>query len=65
MRLSVWIILIVTPTVWQQRANLFSDLPSSLNRFNKYAQTFPSHYPVLIDAGIIDMFAENLRNNFL
>ncbi|PHM51392.1 AI-2E family transporter [Xenorhabdus sp. KK7.4] len=64
MGISALIILIVAPTVWQQGLNLFSDLPNMLNRFKEYARTFPSRYPVLVDVGIIDMFAENLRNKF-
>ncbi|MCC8366458.1 AI-2E family transporter [Xenorhabdus sp. PB61.4] len=64
MGISALIILIVAPTVWQQGLNLFSDLPNMLNRFKEYARTFPSRYPILVDVGIIDMFAENLRNKF-
>ncbi|CDL83551.1 AI-2E family transporter [Xenorhabdus szentirmaii] len=62
MGISALIILIVAPTVWQQGLNLFSDLPNMLNRFNEYAHTLPSRYPALVDAGIIDMIADNLRS---
>ncbi|WP_340622195.1 AI-2E family transporter [Xenorhabdus siamensis] len=61
MGISALIILIVAPTVWQQGVNLFSDLPNMINHFNEYAHTLPSRYPALVDAGIIEMFAENLR----
>ncbi|AYA39987.1 AI-2E family transporter [Xenorhabdus nematophila] len=62
MGISSLVILIVAPTVWQQGLNLFSDLPNMLNRFNVYAHTLPARYPALVDAGIIDMIADNLRS---
>ncbi|PHM45809.1 hypothetical protein Xmau_00197 [Xenorhabdus mauleonii] len=62
MGISALIILIVAPTVWQQGLNLFSDLPNMLNRFNEYALTLPARYPELVNAGIIDMIADNLRS---
>lgn len=59
--LAALIVLIVAPTVWQQGLNLVIDLPNMLNRFHDYAMMLPSRYPALVDAGIIDMAAENLR----
>ncbi|CDH33373.1 AI-2E family transporter [Xenorhabdus bovienii] len=61
MGISALVILIVAPTVWQQGLNLFSDLPNMFNRFNEYAHTLTSRYPALVDAGIIEMIADNLR----
>ncbi|WP_145595025.1 AI-2E family transporter [Yersinia aleksiciae] len=55
-------VFVVAPTVWQQGNNLISDMPKMLNKFNAFAQTLPSRYPALVDAGIVDMMAENLRN---
>ena len=46
----------------QQGINLMSDLPGMLNQFYNYAATLPKRYPALVDAGIIDMMAENLRS---
>ena len=37
-------------------------MPKMLNKFNAFAQTLPSRYPALVDAGIVDMMAENLRS---
>ncbi|OTA18898.1 hypothetical protein Xbed_02884 [Xenorhabdus beddingii] len=62
MGISALVILIIAPTVWQQGLNLFSDLPNMFNRFNDYAHTLPSRYPALVDAGIIEMVADNLRS---
>lgn len=33
-----------------------------VTRFNEFAQTLPERYPALVDAGIIDMMADNLRS---
>ncbi|MFO6296379.1 AI-2E family transporter [Rahnella selenatireducens] len=53
---------VVAPVTWQQGVNLLADLPSMLNRFYDFAATLPKRYPALVDAGIIDMMAENLRS---
>ncbi|AKF37292.1 AI-2E family transporter [Yersinia enterocolitica] len=55
-------VFVVAPTVWQQGNNLMSDMPKMLNKFNAFAQTLPARYPALVDAGIVDMMAENLRS---
>ncbi|MGL4859705.1 MAG: AI-2E family transporter [Enterobacteriaceae bacterium] len=59
--LSMLAVLVVAPTVWQQGVNLTAELPRMLNHFYDYAKTFPARYPALVDVGIIDMIAENLR----
>ncbi|VEA69332.1 Domain of uncharacterised function DUF20 [Serratia rubidaea] len=50
------------PTAWQQGMNLMTDLPGMVNQFYNFAATLPKRYPALVDAGIIDMMAENLRS---
>jgi len=55
-------IFVVAPVTWQQGVNLLADLPSMLNRFYDFAATLPRRYPALVDAGIIDMMAENMRS---
>ncbi|MCK8538893.1 AI-2E family transporter [Yersinia ruckeri] len=59
--IALLLILVVAPTAWQQGINLVADMPKMLNQFNAYAQTLPSRYPALVDAGIVDMMAENMR----
>ncbi|GAB2953550.1 AI-2E family transporter [Hafnia psychrotolerans] len=54
-------VFVIAPVTWQQSINLMADLPSMLNRFYDFAATLPKRYPALVDAGIIDMMAENLR----
>ncbi|AFH92136.1 TPA: AI-2E family transporter [Providencia stuartii] len=60
--ISAMVILIIAPTAWQQGINLVGDLPKMVTRFNEFAQTLPERYPALVDAGIIDMMADNLRS---
>ncbi|CNE06353.1 AI-2E family transporter [Yersinia nurmii] len=59
--IAMLLVLVVAPTAWQQGINLISDMPKMLNQFNAYAQTLPTRYPALVDAGIVDMMAENMR----
>jgi putative permease len=61
MGISAMVFLIIVPIVWQQGMNLLFDLPSMVNSFNEYAKALPERYPALVDAGIIDMIADNLR----
>lgn len=61
MGISTMFFLIIVPIVWQQGMNLLFDLPSMVNSFNEYAKALPERYPALVDAGIIDMIADNLR----
>ncbi len=55
-------VFVVAPTAWQQGINLASDMPKMINKFNDFAHTLPARYPALVDAGIVDMMAENLRS---
>jgi len=61
MGISAMVFLIIVPIVWQQGMNSLFDLPSMVNSFNEYAKALPERYPALVDAGIIDMIADNLR----
>lgn len=54
-------LFVIAPATWQQGVNLATDLPSMLNHFYAYAQSLPKRYPALVDAGIIDMMAEDVR----
>lgn len=62
---SVMVIFILAPTVWTQGMNLLLDMPNMFNRFNEFANTLPERFPALVDAGIIDMMAANLRAKLL
>jgi putative permease len=40
-------------------------MPGMLNKLSDFAATVPRRYPALMDAGIIDAMAENMRNRVL
>ncbi|MEL7694222.1 MULTISPECIES: AI-2E family transporter [Pantoea] len=55
-------VLIVAPVAWQQGINLTRDLPNMLNKLYLFSAGLPKRFPALMDAGIIDLIAENLRS---
>ncbi|MGS9379383.1 AI-2E family transporter, partial [Salmonella enterica subsp. enterica serovar Infantis] len=56
---------VVMPIAWQQGIYLIRDLPGMLNKLSDFAATVPRRYPALMDAGIIDARAENMRTRML
>lgn len=50
---------------WQQGIYLIRDMPGMLNKLSDFAATLPRRYPALMDAGIIDAMAENMRSRML
>ena len=52
---------VVMPIAWQQGIYLIRDMPGMLNKLSDFAATLPRRYPALMDAGIIDAMAENMR----
>lgn len=56
---------VVLPVAWQQGIYLIRDMPGMLNKLSDFAATLPRRYPALMDAGIIDAMAENMRNRML
>lgn len=55
------LLLVVAPVAWQQGINLIRDMPGMFNKLSDFAATLPHRYPALMDAGIIDVMADNLR----
>ena len=56
---------VVMPVAWQQGIYLIRDMPGMLNKLSDFAATVPRRYPALMDAGIIDAMAENMRSRKL
>ncbi|AFJ46179.1 AI-2E family transporter [Shimwellia blattae] len=54
-------VLVVAPIAWQQGIYLIRDMPGMLTKLSDFASTLPERYPALVDAGIIDAIAENMR----
>ena len=55
----------VVMPVAQQGIYLIRDMPGMLNKLSDFAATLPRRYPALMDAGIIDAMAENMRSRML
>lgn len=53
--------LVVAPIAWQQGIYLIRDMPTMLSRLSDFAATLPQRYPALVDVGILDAMAENMR----
>jgi len=56
---------VVLPIAWQQGINLIRDMPGMLSKLSDFAATLPRRYPALMDAGIIDAMAENMRTRIM
>ncbi|EKY3232503.1 AI-2E family transporter [Cronobacter malonaticus] len=56
---------VVVPVAWQQGIYLIRDIPGMLNKLSDYAATLPKRFPALMDAGIIDAIAENMRTRII
>ncbi|ELY6147351.1 AI-2E family transporter [Cronobacter sakazakii] len=56
---------VVVPVAWQQGINLIRDIPGMLNKLSNFAATLPKRFPALMDAGIIDAIAENMRTRII
>ena len=53
---------VVMPVAWQQGIYLIAICLVCLNRLSDFAATLPRRYPALMDAGIIDAMADNMRS---
>lgn len=51
----------VVMPIARNRIYLIRDMPGMLNKLSDFAATLPRRYPALMDAGIIDAMAENMR----
>lgn len=56
---------VVLPIAWQQGIYLIRDMPGMLSKLSDFAATLPRRYPALMDAGIIDAMAENMRTRIM
>lgn len=57
--------LVVAPVAWQQGIYLIRDMPTMLSHLSDYAATLPKRYPALVDVGIFDAMAENMRSRLM
>ena len=59
------LVLVVAPVASQQGIYLIRDMPGMLNKLTDYAATLPKRYPTLVDVGIFDAMAENMRSRMM
>lgn len=63
--LSVFLFVVMLPSLWNQAVKFFKDLPSMLNLLNEWLQTLPEHYPELIDYAMLDSIMHSLKGKIL
>lgn len=63
--LSVFLFVVMLPTLWNQAVTFFKDLPSMFNLLNEWLQTLPEHYPELIDYAMLDSIMTSIRSKIL
>lgn len=63
--LSVFLFIVIFPTLWNQTISLFQDLPSMFNQLNAWLQAIPEHYPEVIDYAMLDSIISGLKEKIL
>lgn len=63
--LSVFLFVVMLPSLWNQALKFFKDLPSMLNLLNEWVQTLPEHYPEVIDYAMLDSMVNSLKSKIL
>ncbi|EIJ67388.1 MULTISPECIES: AI-2E family transporter [Pasteurellaceae] len=52
----------LVPTLLNQTANLFSDLPNMMNKLHQWLISLPEHYPELVDYQMINSLFNTIRD---
>ncbi|MDP8170063.1 AI-2E family transporter [Phocoenobacter skyensis] len=63
--LSIFLFMVLLPSLWNQATTFLKDLPSMLNSLNKWLQTLPELYPDLISYSLLDSLMGSLQNKIL
>lgn len=63
--LSIFLFVVILPTLWNQALKFFKDLPSMFNLLNEWLQALPEHYPEVIDYAMLDSIMNTLRGKIL
>lgn len=63
--LSVFLFMVILPSLWNQALKFFKDLPSMFNLLNEWLQALPEHYPELIDYAMLDSIMNTVRGKIL
>lgn len=62
---SVFLFVVMVPSLWNQTLKFFKDLPSMFNSLNEWLQALPELYPELIDYAMLDSIMSSLKNRIL
>lgn len=63
--LSVFLFVVLLPSLWNQAMTFLKDLPSMFNQLNAWLAALPEHYPELIDYSTLDSLMNALRSRIL
>lgn len=63
--LSVFLFVVLLPTLWNQTVTFLKDLPSMFNLLNGKLMELPELYPELIDYSTLDTLINTLRSRIL
>lgn len=63
--LSVFLFVVLLPSLWNQAVTFLKDLPSMFNLLNAWLADLPEHYPELIDYSTLDTLINSLRSRIL
>ncbi|MDH2924036.1 putative permease [Nicoletella semolina] len=59
--ISIFLFIVLFPSLWNQAATFIKDLPSMFNLLNAWLQALPEHYPELIDYAMLDSLLNSLK----
>ena len=63
--ISIFLFVVMLPTLWNQAMTFLKDLPSMFNLLNAWLQALPEHYPELIDYAMLDSLMNSLKVKIL
>lgn len=63
--LSIFLFVVLLPSLWNQAVTFLKDLPSMFNLLNAWLSELPEHYPELIDYATLDTLLSSLRSRIL
>ncbi|MGX2966913.1 AI-2E family transporter [Ursidibacter sp. B-7004-1] len=63
--ISVFLFVVLLPTLWNQAVTFLKDLPAMFNLLNEWLQALPEHYPELIDYAMLDSLMAGLKTKIL
>lgn len=63
--ISVFLFVVLLPTLWNQAVNFLKDLPTMFNQLNAWLSELPELYPELIDYSTLDTIMSSLRSRIL